>query len=193
MIVVVRHGRTLSNASGLLLGRADPSLDDVGRSQARQVAAAVGKVDRVVTSPLARARQTAAEFDLAGGQVEIDKRFIELDYGEWDERPVSDVTSAEWARWRADIGWAPPGGESLAALGERVRSGLDELVSAAEVGTVVVVTHVSPVKAALAWALGVGDEVSWRSFVQPASITRIGILRGVPQLLAFNDVAHCGP
>ncbi len=108
MIIVVRHGRTASNASGLLLGHADPPLDDLGRAQAAAVGVAVGRVDRVVTSPLERTRATAACLD---GPVEIDDRWIELDYGEWDERPLSEVTAEEWAHWRNDPTWAPPGGE----------------------------------------------------------------------------------
>jgi broad specificity phosphatase PhoE len=55
---------------------------------------------------------------------------------------------------------------------------------------VVVVTHVSPIKAAVAWALGVGDEVAWRMWVGPASITRIGVAGGVPSLRSFNEIGH---
>jgi len=54
------------------------------------------------------------------------------------------------------------------------------------------VTHVSPVKAAVAWALGVGDEVAWRMWVGPASICRIGFAGGSPLLRSFNEVAHLG-
>jgi broad specificity phosphatase PhoE len=55
---------------------------------------------------------------------------------------------------------------------------------------VVVVTHVSPIKAAVAWALGVGDEVAWRMWVGPASITRIGVADAVPSLRSFNEIGH---
>ena len=60
MLIIVRHGRTAANASGLLLGRADPELDELGRRQAAAVAAALPPVDRVVASPLRRAQETAA-------------------------------------------------------------------------------------------------------------------------------------
>jgi broad specificity phosphatase PhoE len=53
-----------------------------------------------------------------------------------------------------------------------------------------VVSHVSPIKAAVAWALGVGDEASWRIWVGPASITRIGFAGRTPSLRAFNELAH---
>ena len=192
MIIVVRHGRTASNASGLLLGRQDPPLDEAGRAQAAAMAATLAGIDRVVSSPLLRTRQTAeAVAEVAGTEVEVDERFIELDYGEWDGRPVADVAVEEWAEWQADLGFAPPGGESLASLGARVREGLDELVAEARDRDVVVVTHVSPVKAAVAWALGVGDETSWRMFVTPASIARIAVRGdGSRSLLSFGEVAH---
>jgi len=196
MIVVVRHGRTVSNAAGLLLGRADPDLDELGIDQARRLGAALGHeagpaVDRIVTSPLARTRQTAAAVAAAtGAAVTVDERFVELDYGEWDQRPLADVAADEWAAWRADVAFAPPGGESLAELGRRVRSGLDDLAEEARDRTIVVVTHVSPIKAAVAWAVGGTDEMAWRMFVAPASITRIATSVGAPSLHTFNDCSH---
>ncbi len=82
------------------------------------------------------------------------------------------------------------GGESFNELGARVSAVLDDLAVDAVDGHVVAVTHVSPVKAALAWALGVGIEVSWRSFVAQASITKIGITDRGPSLHSFNSEAH---
>jgi len=187
VLILVRHGRTDANRSGLLLGRLDVDLDATGRAQAAAVAAAVGPVDRVVCSPLARTRQTAEAF---GASIEVDDRWIELDYGELDGTPLRDVPAERWAAWRGDLRWAPPGGESLAELGERVRAACDDLVDEARERTVVVVSHVSPIKAAAAWAMGVGDEVSWRLFLAPASITRIAVGERGPSLHGFNDVAH---
>lgn len=186
-LVVVRHGRTEANATGRLLGRLDVPLDDVGRRQARALAAAVGPVDRVLSSPLARARQTAGAFGL---DVEIDERLIELDYGDYDGVPMGEVPPSAWAAWRADIDFAPPGGESLAVLGRRVRDALDELSRSDAGETVVVVSHVSPIKAAVAWALGITDDVTWRLFVSPASITRIDLTARGPVLHTFNQVTH---
>ncbi len=77
MLIVVRHGRTAANAAGLLLGRQDPPLDLLGIEQAGRLAAEVGHADRVVSSPLRRARETAAAFDAT---VEIDERWAELDW-----------------------------------------------------------------------------------------------------------------
>ena len=187
MLHIVRHGRTASNASGLLLGRLDPPLDESGVAQAAAAAALVAEAapTRVLSSPLQRCRATAAVIaDAVGAEVEIDDRWIELDYGALDGTPIADVSLATWAAWRADIDWRPPGGETLAELGARVRGACEDLE-----GDVVVVSHVSPIKAAVAWALGVGDEITWRLHVSPGSVTRVAVGdRGTPALLAFNVV-----
>jgi probable phosphoglycerate mutase len=186
-IVVVRHGQTDANARGLLLGRLDVDLDDVGRAQAEAVAAAVGPPDLVLSSPLARARQTAAAF---GQEVEVVPDWIELDYGEWDGRPAGDVPADVWRAWRAEPDFTPPGGESLARLTLRVHAALDDLAARLDGRRAVVVTHVSPVKAAVAWALDVGPGLAWRTYVAPASITRLGVVDGRPTLRGFNEVLH---
>jgi broad specificity phosphatase PhoE len=184
MLIVLRHGQTEANAAGRLLGRAESPLTDVGIAQARAAAAAIGPVDRVVSSPLRRARDTAACF---GVDVEVDERWIELDYGDLDERPMRDVPADVWAAWRLDLTLTPGGGETLLALGTRVREACDQLARAAADSTVVVVTHVSPIKAAVAWALGVSDEVTWRMFVGVASATRIATTSNGPVLRSFNE------
>lgn len=197
MIVIVRHGRTAANASGLLLGHADPPLDDEGMRQATAVSGACAPLDvaRVITSPLGRCRQTAEAIAAAASvsaSVDVDERWIELDYGDLDGRPLAEVPADTWASWRSDVMWRPPGGESLAALGTRVREACEALVDQARDRDVIVVSHVSPIKAAVAWALGVGDEAAWRMWVAPASITRIGVAGGTPSLRAFNELAHLG-
>ena len=115
---------------------------------------------------------------------------MELDYGDYDGMALADVPAELWARWRNDFDFAPPGGESLVALRTRVAAALDDLADAARTEVIVVVAHVSPIKAAVAWALGVGDEVTWRMFVRPASITRIAVTDRGPVLHSFNEVAH---
>jgi broad specificity phosphatase PhoE len=189
MLIVVRHGQTANNARGLLLGRLDPSLDDVGRAQASAVAAALatrGENARIVASPLRRTCETAAIIS-RDEPFDIDERWIELDYGALDGTPVLDVSADTWAKWRSDPDFAPEDGETLASLGRRVRVACADLLTEAAERDVVVVTHVSPVKAAVVWALGVGDDVTWRTFVAPGSITRIGIRPHGPVLISFNE------
>ncbi len=187
MLILVRHGRTEANAAGLLLGRADPPLDDTGRAQVAQLAAAVPNVTRVVCSPLARARATAEVF---GVPVTVDDRWIELDYGSWDGMRAVDIPRDHWLTWRGDPNFRPAGGESLRELGRRVRRACGALAEEAAEHDVVVVSHVSPIKAAVAWALETGDDVAWRLFLSPASITRIATAGGGRSLHTFNETAH---
>jgi alpha-ribazole phosphatase len=184
LLILVRHGQTAANVAGLLLGRADPPLTDLGRRQAKALADALPAPARVIASPLARARETAEAF---GRPVHIDERWIEMDYGELDGLAVSAVTVDVWDRWRADTAFVPAGGESLAAVGGRVRAACEELAEEASERDVAVVTHVSPIKAAIAWALAVGDEVAWRMFVEDASVARVATSPPAPILKSFNE------
>jgi broad specificity phosphatase PhoE len=194
VLILVRHGQTSANRRGLLLGRSDPPLCDAGREQADALARTLPAATRVISSPLDRARETAATIAAASGTgVEIDDRWIELDYGALDGCPASALDAEGWRAWRDDPAHVPAGGESVAAVGARVRAACRDLTTAAGSGDVVVVSHVSPIKAAVAWALGVGDEVAWRMWVADAAVCRVEVSGSAPRLLAFNDVtAHAG-
>jgi probable phosphoglycerate mutase len=191
VIAFVRHGETATNRAGRLLGRADPPLTEAGRAQAAALGAALAAGTRplaVVSSPLQRALETAAAIAAPIGlEVERDERLIEIDYGEWDERGFEDVPAEDMRRWRADPAFVPPGGESLAMVQERVSECAADLLARSGDGLVIAVSHVSPIKGAVAWALGVGPEISWRMRLDLASVTRI--TRG-PSLLTFNEVAR---
>ena len=195
MLILVRHGRTSANAAGLLQGRVDNELDEVGTRQADQIAAALSRIDevpdRIISSPLLRARQTAqATAELTGLEVSIDERWAELDYGEWDGIPITEVRASDWQRWRADTDFAPPGGESLAQLNDRVGAACDGLAAVAAGCNVAVFTHVSPIKSAVRWALGASDEISWHLHVSQAQITRIGFRGPMPRLASYNETTH---
>jgi broad specificity phosphatase PhoE len=193
VLILVRHGQTEFNASGRLVGRLDPSLTETGRRQAAAIASAVAGAARVVTSPLARARETAALL-APGLPLTVDERWIELDYGQWDGRPFADVPAEVWRQWRSDPSFAPPGGESLDNVGARVADACAELLPEAAASDIVVVSHVSPIKAAVAWALGVGQERAFRMHLANASVTRIGpATTGGPVLFAYNETAHLSP
>ncbi len=185
-LVLVRHGRTEVNARGLLQGRADAPLDELGQRQADRVAARLGRIDRVITSPLRRAVETAERL----GEPVVDPRWIELDYGSMDGMAIADVPTSTWVQWRTDPAFAPPGGESLTALYARVVLACEELAVDAADSDIVVVSHVSPIKAAIVWALGVGVELGWRMRLDPASISRVSFTANGATLTTFNETAH---
>jgi broad specificity phosphatase PhoE len=187
VLLLVRHGRTDVNARGLLQGRMDVPLDEIGMAQAAEVAKALGTPDRVISSPLLRARTTAEAF---GRPVEVDERWIELDYGELDGLPVASVGVDVWRKWRADLGFAPPGGESIQVMAERVIAACEGLVAAAADEDIVVVSHVSPIKAAVTWVLGVSTETGWRTHLDAASITRVACGPNGTVLRSFNETGH---
>jgi broad specificity phosphatase PhoE len=193
VLILVRHGRTPANREGRLQGRLDQDLDDHGRRQAVAVASYVreyGEVDVVVSSPLRRAVQTAGEF---GRPIEVDERWMELAYGRYEGTPHADVPTEVWSRWRADPHFVPEGGESLAALDVRVREACADLLDRAATSNVVVVSHVSPIKSAVAWALGVGIDISFNCHLDHAAVCRIGFRGGRPVLQSFNEVAPLPP
>lgn len=187
MITLVRHARTEANAGGRLQGRLDLPLDDIGREQATALARIVVSVDRVICSPMLRARQTAEVFGL---EPEIDERWQEVAFGDYEGSRIADVPPEIWERLLSDMEFTLPGGESLRSLGERVFAALDDLVEEARTRHVVVVTHATPVKAAMAWALGAGLEITWRSHVDQASVTRVVMRERGPALSVFNLVPH---
>ena len=183
VLLLVRHGETSPNVDGLLLGRMDAPLTERGEAQARALAGVLPRPDMVVSSPLGRAVATAAVFS---SHVEVDERWIELDYGGLDGVHPTRVPDDIWRRWRADPTFAPSGCESLEQLGRRVRAACDGLAGKAADSMVVVVSHVSPIKSAIAWALGCGEEVAWRMYVEDASVTRIDVEPSGPVLRWFN-------
>jgi broad specificity phosphatase PhoE len=189
MLIVVRHGRTAHNASHRLLGRIDLPLDELGRRQAAAIGRSVDldSVSRVVCSPLVRARETA---EALGRPLEIDDRWIEIDYGVYDGLPLAEVPTSLWTAWSHDPEWTPEGGESMASVGRRVRVACEELWEEATSRDVVVVTHVSPIRIAVKWGLGLDDATDAHLFVDTASVSRIGPGRYGPALHSFNEVHH---
>ena len=196
-LILVRHGQTEANARRLLQGRVDLPLTELGRRQARAAASVLSPGAAIVTSPLRRARETAevmveaaVALGLTVGDVTVDERWIELDYGSFDGRPLDEVPGDVWDRWRSDLDFAAPAGESLRQCGARVRVACEDLAGAGADRTVVVVSHVSPIKAAVAWALGVSDATSWRMLLDVAAVCRVGVGPRGPSLQSFNDRTH---
>ncbi len=195
MLILVRHGESTGNARGLLLGRTDAALTELGRAQANGVRQLVTTtVHELRSSPLQRARATAELLDL-GVWVEIDESWVEVDYGEYEGQPLTDIPAEIWQRWRKDPDFRPNGGETLAEVDARVGAACAQLFArpghgARSEGTdVVVVSHVTPIKSAVAWALGAAGGLSWRLHLATASVTRIAWSNGAPVLESFNELA----
>ncbi len=205
-VLLVRHGRTAVNAQGRLSGRHDPVLDELGQRQAAALGAAVAAIAMrdvmVVSSPLQRCVDTAREIaqalrtdGSAMPEVHLDDRFVEMDYGDWDGLELSEVPPAAWHRWRTDPEFHPPGGETLRSVTARVSAGLSDWAPRAGGGTLVVASHVSPIKAGVIWALGVDESASWRMRLDNASICRLAVDAGSDDrprasLRSFNETAH---
>ena len=190
MIAFVRHGQTELNRGGRLQGRLDAALSELGVHQAAALGRGFAKepVVRVFSSPLRRACDTAAAIAREHGlDVDVDERLIELDYGEWDGLALTDVPAAEWAAWRADPNFAPPGGERLVDVTARVSAFCAEV---GDPGLVVAVSHVSPIKAAVCNALRVDERATFRMQLDVAAVTRIGHRPdGSTYLSTFNDTS----
>jgi len=105
---------------------------------------------------------------------------------------MSEVPRGEWSAWRGDPAFRPPGGESLLELDARVRPALLELSEAARDRDVIIVSHVSPIKSAVTWALGAGPEMTWRMSLDRASICTVAFGPAGPALVTFNETAHLG-
>ncbi len=182
-VLLLRHGVTASTEAKLFCGRGggDPGLTATGRQQAQRAAdwlvrrAAADPVDHVVASPLLRAQQTAAPAaEALGLPVETVDDLAELAFGQWDGLTIDQVR-AGWpellARWFDDQRAAPPGGESLAALDKRVGAALKRLLDEHAGRTVLVVSHVTPIKSIVRHALDAPPRVLHRMQLAPASFT----------------------
>jgi broad specificity phosphatase PhoE len=202
VLILVRHGQSTANAQGLLLGRTDAELTGHGRDQAASVRGLLrGPVRSLRSSPLTRARSTADLLEL-GLPVEVDDRWLEVDYGEFECQPLSGIPAKVWQEWRSDPGFRPSGGETLAEVDARVAAACEELFAVdgegarSADGDVLVVSQVTPIKAAVAWALAADAGLSWRLHLDTASVTRIAWGNGAPVLETFNEVApgrNAGP
>jgi ribonuclease H / adenosylcobalamin/alpha-ribazole phosphatase len=179
-LVLLRHGVTASTEARLFCGSGgtDPGLTAAGRAQAERAGEWLVRrqpVTHVVASPLRRTRETAAvAADRLGLEVELEEDLAELEFGEWDGLTVEQVRARwpdELARWLADEHEPPPGGESLAALDVRVRRGLDRVLTAHPGDSVLVVSHVNPIKAVVRRALDAPAPVMHRMQLAPASLT----------------------
>lgn len=196
--LLLRHGQTPLSVQRRFAGRGDIPLTDAGLAQAAAAAArlaARGGIDAVVTSPLLRTRQTAQAVAAATGlDVQVEDDLAETDFGDWEGLTFAEVLARwpeEMAAWRADPAAAPPGGESFAAVAGRVNAALDRLLAARPGATIVVVSHVTPVKTLVCRALGAPPAAMFRMHLDVAALCEAVWFADGPALLrSLNDTAH---
>ncbi|MFC9956275.1 bifunctional RNase H/acid phosphatase [Streptomyces nigra] len=199
--VLLRHGETPLTPQKRFSGSggSDPALSAAGREQAERVGAALarrGTVQAIVSSPLARTRETAGIVAARLGlDVTTEEGLRETDFGAWEgltfgearERYPDDLTA-----WLADPEARPTGGgESFAATAERVAAARDKLIAAYAGRTVLLVTHVTPIKTLVRLALGAPPESLFRMELSAASLSAIAYYAdGNASVRLFNDTSH---
>jgi broad specificity phosphatase PhoE/ribonuclease HI len=181
-LVLVRHGLTPHTAAKKFSGglrSANPGLSDEGRAQVRATAewlAPIAEgVDAVVSSPVRRTMESAEILaERLGRTVDVEPGFAEMEFGRWDGLTLAEVEERDKATldaWLGSLETAPPGGESFHEVEKRVLAGLDRILEAHTGRTVVVVSHVTPIKTLVAKALGAPLEAVFRMELSPASVT----------------------
>jgi len=195
-ILLVRHGQTPTTGK-VLPGRAKGlHLADEGRAQAEIAAeriAALGSVDAVYSSPLERAKETAAPISKALGlRTKVDRGLFECDFGDWTGKELKKLNKLP--EWRT-VQSAPstfrfPNGESFTEMQTRMVSTLDRLRHQHPGGTIVCVSHADTIKAAVAHALGTHIDLFQRIVISPASVSALTWHAGGPIVLAVNSTGR---
>jgi broad specificity phosphatase PhoE len=196
--LLLRHGETPLSPEHRFAGRGDIPLTGNGLAQARAAAArlaARGDVAAVITSPLRRARLTAeAVAEATGAPLTVDPAWAEADFGEWEGLSLAEAARrwpGEVAAWRTGTAAAPPGGESTETVAERVLPGLGPLVSAHAGRTVVIVSHVNPIKILLVHALAAPLGAVRRMWLDVAALCEVmWYPDGTATVRTMNDTAH---
>ena len=196
--ILLRHGDTRLSPEHRFSGLRDVPLGDDGTRQARAAAcrlATGAPIDAVVSSPLQRAVATA---EIAAGELGlsmvIDDDLRETDYGDWEGHTLAEIQQ-RWpevaAAWRRDPEQAPPGGESFTDTAQRVNRACDRLLRDHGGKTVLVVSHITPIKILLCRALGVPLETVYRLYLGSACINEIRWHdRGFATVHCVNDTSH---
>lgn len=196
--ILLRHGQTPLSVERRYSGRGNPDLTDEGRRQARAAAARVVReagIAAIVTSPLRRARSTAEEVAaLTGIDVVEHPGLIENDFGAWEGLTFTEASQRDpdlHRAWLSDITVPAPGGESFAQVAERIAATKAELLQRYPGQTVVLVSHVTPIKTLLQDALGVGPELLFRLHLDLASVSIAEYFDdGGSVVRLVNDAAH---
>jgi broad specificity phosphatase PhoE len=197
---LVRHGETADNLQMRYLGLRDAPLTENGVRQAERTAEALSQlpIKMVISSPMRRAADTAARIgEACGVGLRLDARLAEGSFGMWEGLTREEVLKRGkkdmelLARWESDASVAPPGGESIENVQRRIVHIGEELRIEFAGASVVLVSHVGPIKALLAAVLGIPLQATRRLFLDPGSISVVE-WGTQPLLRLFNSHAHLG-
>ena len=195
--LLLRHGQTELSGERRYSGRGDVPLTTVGEQQAKAAGNRLANMTftAIVSSPLGRARQTAEAVSAASNvPVTIHDGLIETDFGDWERLTFQEASARDpelHRRWISDPSVAPPSGESFNKVLTRVRATRDELVEAHQGETIVVVSHVTPIKSLLRMGLDAGPSLLFRLHLDLASLSIVEWYPdGNASVRLANDTSH---
>jgi ribonuclease H / adenosylcobalamin/alpha-ribazole phosphatase len=198
--LLLRHGQTPMSVQKRYAGlspKTDAPLTDTGVRQAVAAAKRLASagIDAIVASPLRRTVRTAEEVAaVIGVPVLTDEGFRETDFGAWEGLTFAEVRErwpSELTTWLADPSVAPPGGESFDQVSERVTAALHRILAERAHQTVLIVSHVTPIKTLVAAALLAPPAALYRMHLDVAALCEIDWYADGPAVLrSFNDTAH---
>ena len=195
--LLLRHGQTPMSVQKRYAGLTDAPLTDAGIRQAAAAAKRLASagIDAIVASPLQRTVRTAEEVAaVTGVPVLTDDGLRETDFGAWEGLTFAEVRErwpSEMTAWLADPEMAPPGGESFAQVSKRVTAALHRVLAGRERQTVLIVSHVTPIKTLVAAALLAPPPALYRMHLDVAALCEIDWYADGPAVLrSFNDTAH---
>ncbi|MEN3003617.1 alpha-ribazole phosphatase [Dehalobacterium formicoaceticum] len=169
LLYLVRHGETELNTKGVYYGWTDCALSDHGVEQGTKVAAMLKDVnfDKVISSPLQRARKTAELVSgLSGEKVRLDDRLKELNFGFWEGKHYQTIQADDQENWELWVNdWkkaAPPAGESFLTMYHRVKEALNEILENSAGQNVLLVTHQGCLRIIMCLLLQMPYESYWR-------------------------------
>ncbi|MGH3899093.1 MAG: bifunctional RNase H/acid phosphatase [Pseudonocardiaceae bacterium] len=197
-LLLLRHGQTEHSAQRRYSGRGDLPLTELGERQAAAAAARLAStsgVAAVISSPMLRARQTAKPVaDALGVPLSVHDGLIETDFGAWEGLTFAEARERDLdlhTRWITDTSVAAPDGESMDAVHRRVRRARDQLIAEHGGATLVVVSHVTPIKALLRMALDAGPSLLHRLHLDLASLSVAEFYPDGPASVSLvNDTSH---
>jgi probable phosphoglycerate mutase len=197
-LLLLRHGQTELSVQRRYSGHGDPELTPLGHAQAAGAAARIANVPdvaAVLTSPLRRALQTATLVaEATGAPLHVRKGLIETDFGAWEGLTFPEARDRDpqlHAEWLGSEEVAPPGGESFAAVGRRVAAELADVLRDYPGATLVLVSHVTPIKMLLRDALQGGPGVLYRLHLDLAALSIVDFYPdGGASVRLVNDTSH---